>query len=283
MILEEVQSWLRAEGYGEVVVSRAVGGGCINAGARLQTTTSASFFLKVNSSAPPDMFAREAEGLLALKSAYGPRIPLPYLHGAKFILMEDLAPVARQPDYWEKFGRSLAALHNQINPRFGFANNNYIGSTPQSNTWMEDGFNFFAEQRLIFQARLAVQAGRLTALDLGKIEWLAARLPELVPHQPASLIHGDLWSGNALTDADGAPALIDPAAHYGWAEAELAMTTLFGSFPSAFYTAYQEVRPLPPGLFERFPLYNLYHLLNHLNLFGGGYLGAVKQVLGSFM
>lgn len=112
-----------------------------------------------------------------------------------------------------------------------------------------------------------------------RVEKLCDRLPELIPEQPASLIHGDLWSGNAMFDSRGQPAIIDPAAHYGWAEAELAMTTLFGSFPDVFYRAYQEARPLEPDFRERFPIYNLYHLLNHVNLFGGGYLGQSLSIL----
>jgi fructosamine-3-kinase len=108
---------------------------------------------------------------------------------------------------------------------------------------------------------------------------LAARLPQLVPQQPASLLHGDLWSGNAISDRHGAPAIIDPAVYYGWAEAELAMTALFGAFAESFYQAYQEMRPLESGWRERFDIYNLYHLLNHLNLFGESYLGEVRAIL----
>jgi fructosamine-3-kinase len=114
------------------------------------------------------------------------------------------------------------------------------------------------------------------------VENLTAQLKDLIPVEPASLLHGDLWSGNAITNSQGGPAIIDPAAHYGWAEAELAMTTLFGAFPNAFYQAYEEVRPLEPGYYARFPLYNLYHLLNHLNIFGRGYLGQVQAILRRF-
>ena len=113
-------------------------------------------------------------------------------------------------------------------------------------------------------------------------EALAKRLPELVPHQPASLIHGDLWSGNVICDKNGMPVLIDPAAHYGWAEADIAMTTLFGGFKPDFYDAYNSIRPLETGWLKRMPLYNLYHLLNHLNLFGGGYHSQVMTVVRQF-
>ncbi len=279
MLPEAASDWLLAQGCGQVTSIRPVGGGCINNGVRLETSSGTTFFLKTNHQAPADMFACEAEGLGALGVPGGPRVPQPYLNGPDFLLMEDLAPVAPRPDYWPEFGRRLGALHNQTQPSFGFTHDNYIGSTPQPNPWTEDGYAFFAEQRLAYQARLARRQGRLGADELGRVERLCLRLPELVPPQPASLIHGDLWSGNAISDDSGGPAIIDPAAHYGWAEAELAMTTLFGAFPEVFYSAYQEVRPLEPGFRGRFPLYNLYHLLNHLNLFGSGYRGEVAAII----
>ena len=279
MIPDEVTGWIEANNFGELQTSRTVGGGCINNGAVLKTTTGASFFLKTNRSAPADMFAREAEGLVALRVADGPVVPEPLLHGASFLLLEDLAPASKVSGYWREFGRRLAFLHKHINERFGFEAANYIGSTPQPNPWTGDGWEFFARHRLMFQARLAHDQKFLSTLDVGRVERLAGNLEELVPEQPASLIHGDLWGGNAISDSSGNPAVIDPAAHFGWAEAELAMTTLFGSFPNEFYDAYQEVRPLENGYESRYPLYNLYHLLNHLNLFGRSYLGQVQSTL----
>jgi protein-ribulosamine 3-kinase len=279
MIPGPVIDWLVDNQYGQVLESRAVGGGCINHGTRLNLTSGISFFLKTNRNSPTDMFVREAEGLTALRIGDGPRVPEPFLFGPDFLLMEDLTPAPRRPDYWITFGRQLAALHNQIQPRFGFHHDNYIGSTPQPNPWVEDGYIFFGEQRLMFQARLANRRGLLRSGEVSQVERLARSLSELIPEQPASLIHGDLWGGNAVTDRHGQPAIIDPAAHYGWAEAELAMTTLFGAFPEAFYRAYQEARPLEKDFWQRFPIYNLYHLLNHLNLFGAGYLGEVLATL----
>ncbi len=275
----EVQQWLETHGYGKVRHIRPVGGGCINNGARLHTASGATFFLKTNTAAQPDMFAREAEGLTALRVPEGPRVPQPLLWGADFLLLEDLAPASPRPDFWETLGQRLAALHEHIGPAFGFHHDNYIGSTPQPNPWTDDGYTFFATHRLGFQARLAFERGLLEADDLRRIERLAARLSEWIPPQPPSLIHGDLWHGNVIPDAQGQPALIDPAAHYGWAEAELAMTALFGGFPERFYQAYEAARPLAQGYRQRFSLYNLYHLLNHLNLFGTGYLGAVRRVV----
>jgi protein-ribulosamine 3-kinase len=275
----QVHLYLSENGYGELLSSKSVGGGCINNGARLDTSVGVRFFLKTNQNAPVDMFAREAEGLQALQIPQGPRVPAVYLCGEQFILLEDLAPAGRIRDYWQVFGRQLAALHNHTGLLYGFDKDNYIGSTPQPNKWMEDGYRFFAEQRLIYQARLAYSRGLLGISDVEQVEHLAAHLPQLIPAQPPSLIHGDLWSGNATSDKDGNPAIIDPAAHYGWAEAELAMTALFGAFPDEFYRAYQEVRSLEGDYRGRFPIYNLYHLLNHLNLFGSGYLGQVLGIL----
>lgn len=275
----QVGEWLASHGHGQVQGLHPVGGGCINHGARLSATTGASFFLKTNRQAPVDLFLQEAAGLRALQVPGGPYIPEPFLSGQDFLLMEDLSPSAPILNYWATLGRQLAALHACSSPQFGFPHHNYLGSTPQPNPWTKDGYQFFAESRLLFQARRAAHSGLLSASDADRVEALARRLPELVPSQPASLIHGDLWSGNVICNRTGMPALIDPAVHYGWAEAELGMTALFGGFPAAFYQAYLEARPLQPGWRERFPVYNLYHLLNHLNLFGVGYLAEVIQIL----
>ena len=282
MVPEAVRAWCIENGHGEVTSSRSVGGGCINKGVRLETGSGKLFFLKTNSHAPGDMFAREAEGLEALRVPDGPRFPEPLLHDRDFLLLEDLAPAGRSRDYWPVLGRKLATLHGHTNPRFGFPHDNYCGSTPQPNPWIEDGYTFFGEHRLLYQARLAEARRLLTGSDVRDVESMVARLPELVPQQPASLIHGDLWGGNAIADENGDPALIDPAAHYGWAEAELGMTALFGGFSGAFYDAYVEARPLEPGWRERLPIYYLYHVLNHVNLFGSGYVGQARSIIRKF-
>ncbi len=276
---EAVRAWVQQQGLGDVVHLEPQSGGCINRAYRVHTASGRTLFLKVNDRAPQDMFAREAEGLQALRVPGGPTVPEPYLWGETFLLMEDLRPARRRPDYWEAFGRALARVHQQVGPAFGFHHDNYLGSTPQPNPWTQDGYTFFGEHRLLYQARMAWERGLLPREDLKRVERLVQRLPEWVPPQPPSLLHGDLWSGNALTDARGGPAMVDPAAYYGWAEADLAMTALFGGFPETFYRAYQEVRPLEPGWRERFSLYNLYHLLNHLNLFGTGYLPETQATL----
>jgi protein-ribulosamine 3-kinase len=282
MIPKEVANWLGENKFGRVVSERPVGGGCISNGMVLKTDLNRSVFLKINSSPPVDMFAREVEGLKAIKKANTPSVPDVYLHGIKFLLIEDMAPAPRQDDYWEVFGRQVAALHNYSSKQFGFQHDNYIGKTKQPNAWVDDGNVFFAEARLLYMAGLARELGLLNSDGYEKIVDLSERLPQLIPEQSPSLLHGDLWSGNAMTDSKGYPAIIDPAVHYGWGEAELAMTTLFGTFPGVFFKSYEEIRPLESGYQSRFPIYNLYHLLNHVVLFGQGYLGQVNSILRRF-
>jgi len=274
-----VTAWCLESGWGEVLSTATLSGGDISRALRLEMSGSRPLILKIKPDAPPDMFAREAEGLAALADANGPTIPAVHLTGPDFILLEDLRPRPPVPTYWPEFGLRLATMHQATHTHYGFAHDNYCGLTPQPNPWTESGHEFFAEHRLRHQARLARDRGRLDIADVRRLESLCARLPDLVPPQSPALIHGDLWSGNALAGPRGEPALIDPAAHFGWAEAEIALTLLFGGFSSAFYDAYAASYPLAPGWRGRMDLYNLYHLLNHLNMFGAGYLGQVQAVL----
>ncbi|MFN8457131.1 MAG: fructosamine kinase family protein [Anaerolineae bacterium] len=177
-------------------------------------------------------------------------------------------------------GNRSAALHRVFGPSFGLEQDNFIGANPQSNLPNDNWLAFFREQRLAFQMELARRNGYLTPQRARWLEKLLARLGDWLPAQPpASLLHGDLWGGNWLTLASGEPALIDPAVYYGHREADLAFTELFGGFPATFYTAYQSAWPLEAGYEERKHLYNLYHLLNHLNLFGEGYGSSVDSIL----
>jgi fructosamine-3-kinase len=274
-----VVDWCRARGWGEVMEVDPLGGGCIHQSYRLTTRNGPSLFLKTNQAVPPDMFAREAYGLTTLTVDGGPRIPHAHLWSETFLLLEDLTPGREQAGFWERLGRELAALHSHTSPRFGFDHDNYVGLTPQPNPWTTEGAEFFGRHRLLFQAQRAHDAGLLSPDDRRRVETVAQRLATLVPKEPACLIHGDLWSGNVLRGPQGEPCLIDPACHYGWVEAELGMTALFGGFPEAFYRAYTELRPLVDGWRERFSVYNLYHLLNHVNLFGAGYLTSVRSIL----
>jgi len=282
MIPEEVKIWLADNHFGTVHSSTEVKGGCINRGVQIVATSGISFFLKVNPSSPPDMFLREFEGLSAICQDDRPRVPEPFLYDQEFMLMEFLTPAPRVENYWEDFGYKLANLHNHVGDKFGFLTDNFIGSTPQVNPLTDDGYDFFIESRLINISNLVRDQKLIDREIHQKILELTQKLHSLIPDQPPSLLHGDLWSGNVITDSNGAAAIIDPAVHYGWAESELAMTTLFGTFPRIFYEAYTVVRKLEPGFEDRFPIYNLYHILNHVLLFGGGYLGMLFDVINRF-
>ena len=278
----DVQDWINKEQLGNITSVDPVSGGCIHQALRVQTTSGKGFFLKQDPGKFTDVFQREAEGLEALRVEGGPAIPEVYLVREGYLLLSDLRPAPRCKDYWQIYGRQLAIVHMQRYTKFGFVNDNYIGSNPQQNTWMDDGWEFFQEMRLRNQIKWANDRSLLDAKDLHKLENLLKRLPDLIPEQPASLIHGDLWSGNLITNQDGKPALIDPAVYYGWAEADLAMADLFGHYPKEFFRAYTEINPLEPEYRTRFSLYNIYHLLNHLNIFGGGYRSQIRTVLDNF-
>ena len=219
------------------------------------------------------MYSAEAEGLRALRAA-GVRAPEPFDHGVRggkaFIEMERLELGGRAD--WPAMGRMLAALHRQTSERFGWIRDNWIGLSLQKNGWCEDWAAFFIEKRLAPQAEQARKNG--FSVELPDVKAL------LEGHKlEPSLLHGDLWSGNAGFTAGG-PVIFDPAVYYGDREADLAMTELFGGFPEEFYDSYNEAFPLPKGYAARKNLYHLYHLLNHLNLFGGSYLGQVNATLG---
>lgn len=278
----EVTDWLAEQGQGEVLSEDHVGEGCIHQTCRLHTSAGGRFFLKTNPEPPAGVFYSEAVGLEALRVPGAPTVPGVLLVGEEYLLLEDLQPASRRVDFWEVYGRKLARLHLQTSSCFGFSADNYIGSSPQLNSWMDSGLAFFKERRLQPQILRGKERGLLNSSDLNSCENLLDKLADLIPEQPAALLHGDLWSGNLITDSEGGPALIDPAVYYGWPEADLAMTELFGSYPDAFYAAYNEVHPLQSGYRERYPIYNLYHMLNHLNLFGLSYLPGVREILRGF-
>lgn len=225
---ETVTDWLREQGWGEVTRVAPLSGGDISVVRRLTLTSGRSVVLKTHTSALSNFFACEAEGLAALRVPSGPRVPNVLRLDPAFLLLEDLCPAPPAADFWPLLGEQLAALHQTPHECFGFAHDNFIGATPQPNPWTESEHEFFAEHRLRFQARRAFDTGRLTLTDAARVERLCASLPERVPVQPPALLHGDLWRGNVLADEHGQPALIDPAAHWGWAEAEIGLTVLFG-------------------------------------------------------
>jgi fructosamine-3-kinase len=218
----------------------------------------------------------EADGLGALAHAGALRVPRVLACGVSaasaFLALEWIESVPGDAAAAECLGEGLARLHAAPGPRFGYARDNFIGRTPQANAWSENWAEFFREQRLRPQFRLAAQRGDAAALT-SRAEPLLEAVPTLLAgHAPRpALLHGDLWAGNYLVASGGEPVIFDPAVYYGDREADLAMTRLFGGFAPDFYRAYRAVAPLPSGWQRRADLYNLYHLLNHANLFGGGY------------
>jgi fructosamine-3-kinase len=264
----------------------SVGGGCIANGCRLETDEGA-FFLKYGDEGVARTFPGEAAGLEAMAEASdGIVVPdvvaqePPEGDAPGFLLMEWINAGRRHRGFWARFGEGLAGLHRHTANRYGFALDNYIGRLPQSNTWTGSWPDFFRRERLAPQAEMAREGGVWRSRWDAPFETLCRRLDDLLPAEPEpSLLHGDLWSGNFMVTATGQPCLIDPAAYYGHREADLAMTELFGGFDDRFYAAYREAWPLRDGYDERRDVYNLYHLLNHANHFGGRYVGAVDTAL----
>jgi len=228
------------------------------------------------------MFIAEADGLAAIAETGTLRVPQPITHGTvggqSYLLLENIELSSHGNA--QQFGEQLAALHRCTGKAFGFKQDNFIGTTAQPNGWKENWIDFWREWRLGFQLRLAAENGYASQLQsLG--EKLLLALPAFFEdYTPIpSLLHGDLWSGNHAYLADGTPIVFDPATYYGDRECDIAMTELFGGFAANFYTAYRTAWPLDGGYETRRDLYNLYHILNHANLFGGGYIRQAEQMM----
>ncbi|MDH5377636.1 MAG: fructosamine kinase family protein [Gammaproteobacteria bacterium] len=263
---------------------KSVGGGSIN-DSYLLSSDSFQVFVKVNRRECYDMFAAEAEGLAELAQASAIRVPKIIGYDADrqsaFIAMEYIPMGAGNTNSAIRLGESLAQLHQNTSNRFGWYRDNTIGSTPQINKQNTDWVDFYAENRLKYQYGLALKNG--FGSTLSRIEVLLEELHQFfTDYEPApSLLHGDLWSGNYGYDATANPVLFDPAVYYGDREADIAMTELFGGFSKDFYAAYNDFSPLDNGYRVRKTLYNLYHILNHLNLFGSSYLSQSKNMIDS--
>lgn len=262
----------------------STGGGCINAtcvvddGAR-------RWFVKLNDADRLDMFTAEADGLNEIAATHTVCVPQPLCHGVAagraFLVLEwlDLSGSGAQ----ERLGRQLAAMHRVVRAEYGWFRDNTIGSTSQPNEQSMDWMEFMCERRLGHQLDLAVKAGHKRLHRRG--EELLDRMPDLFSgYTPvASLLHGDLWSGNYAVSAAGEPVIFDPAVYYGDREADIAMTELFGGFAPGFYAAYNEAWPLDAGYRVRKTLYNLYHILNHYHMFGGGYGTQAERMIDQLL
>jgi fructosamine-3-kinase len=262
----------------------AVGGGCINSATVLQDDNR-RYFVKLSDAKRLGMFEAEAEGLKDIARTRSVRVPEPVCwgtaDGSAFIVLEYLDLGGADSRSLEKLGQQLAQMHRATHDRFGWRMDNTIGSTPQINTPASDWLEFWRDRRLGFQLQLADRNGHHL---MNKGERLMADLGEFFHgYRPAaSLLHGDLWGGN-VGAAEQQPVIFDPAVYYGDREADIAMTELFGGFSARFYQAYQETWPLDAGYKVRKTLYNLYHVLNHFNLFGGGYGSQAERMIDSLL
>ncbi|MES9870451.1 MAG: fructosamine kinase family protein [Sedimenticola sp.] len=257
-----------------------IGGGCINS-AFMLSDGKRSFFIKYNSASLHDMFTAEEAGLAEMAATDTIRVPRPVCSGIAepyaYLVLEYIGMGGRSDP--AAAGRQLADMHVQEQPYFGWSMDNTIGSTPQPNTPSDSWIEFWREQRLGFQLGLAAENGFGSHLQ-SRGELLLSCFPNMIDHNPtASLIHGDLWGGNIGYATSGAPVIFDPATYYGDREAELAMTELFGGFGRDFYAAYREALPVDAGYSSRKTLYNLYHILNHANIFGGGYASQAQGMI----
>jgi fructosamine-3-kinase len=271
-----------------------VGGGCINQAYQI-SSGSQSFFVKVNQATQVAMFEAEALGLKDMYDSHTIRVPKPICwgtaDGSAYIAMEWLELGSGGGDAWGRMGEALAAMHRvtsdgqrlalQGHSGFGWHQANTIGATPQPNPWTPTWLEFYQEHRLRHQFRLAGRRGG----RFPRQHELMMALPDLLAgHAPSpSLVHGDLWSGNAAVTKDGEPVILDPATYFGDREVDIAMTELFGRFPAAFYEAYNAAYPLNAGYATRKTLYNLYHILNHFTLFGGSYAAQANRMIDQLL
>lgn len=260
---------------------RSLSGGCINQSYTISDGENI-YFVKVNQASRIAMFEAEYLGLQEIFATQTIRVPQPIVWGISgtqsYLILEYLGMGGGDHNAWQTMGRNLAAMHRVTSENgFGWQRNNTIGSTPQINTWNPSWTEFYTQQRLAYQFELAHKRGaRFPLAD----QLLASVADILSGHEVTpSLVHGDLWGGNAGFSTQGEPVIFDPATYYGDREVDMAMTELFGGFPRVFYQAYQEVYPLEAGYERRKMLYNLYHVLNHFNLFGGSYASQANRMI----
>jgi fructosamine-3-kinase len=265
----------------EISDRRSVSGGCINQG-YIISGGDRTYFVKLNRANQVEMFIAESLGLEQMLATKTIRVPKPLCWGvadnSSYIVMECLELGSNNSQSWQEMGCQLAAMHKAGGAsQFGWEINNTIGSTPQINTQTSNWADFFAEHRIGYQLKLAKRKGGDFPERDRVVEVVRARLSDRHP-QP-SLVHGDLWSGNAACTRQGEPVIFDPAAYYGDREVDLAMTELFGAFSSTFYRGYNQTWELDEGYQQRKHIYNLYHILNHFNLFGGSYESQANRII----
>ena len=267
----------------KIVEQSPLAGGCIARAQKVVTQDGQAYFLK--SGGEKGMFVCEAHGLQEIARSKSIAVPEVIAYADDFLLLSFISPGQRSAHFFEDFGRAYAAMHRFTQAHFGFYENNYIGLTPQLN--MAEGDEqmswplFYFNKRLSYQYHLAEQQHYVDARMRKAFAALENKFPSIITDEggEASLLHGDLWGGNFMHGSSGEAVLIDPAVYYGHREADLAMTKIFGGFPPAFYAAYQASFPLADGWEYREPIYRLYHILNHLNLFGASYYAEALQLM----
>jgi fructosamine-3-kinase len=278
-VLAEVRAHLEREGSPpELRSARPLGGGCISPCARIQLGGEAFFVKWGGPGTPRDFFIEEARSLEALRARGAVRVPAVRGAAERWLLLEWLEPGSPGRSGWSELGRGLAAVHAPRSESFGWPASNYIGTLPQDNGAASGWGAFWRERRLAPQLERAFAAGFFAGPDRRRFERLLVRMDALLADgdaEGASLLHGDLWSGNIHFTSDGVAALIDPSSYHGHREVDLAMAELFGGFEAPFFEAYTEAAPLRPGYAElRRPIYQLYYQLVHVNLFGRGYIAG---------
>lgn len=273
----------------KITNSTSLSGGCISDAHKLVTDSGENLFLKYNDDVPENFFIKEAHGLEELNKSGSIKIPKVIISYKNFIVTEFIGKGNSNKKFFSDFGSQFAQMHKTNSESFGFYEDNFIGSNSQLNipdeTQKTDWINFYFDKRLLFQLKLAEKKGFADAELRSCFIQLEKRINSIlggVKEKP-SLLHGDLWGGNFLIDETGSACLIDPAVYYGNREADLAMTKLFGGFSSEFYASYNENYPLTEDYLYRENIYKLYHVMNHLNLFGGDYYHQALGIIRSYL
>jgi len=279
----EIYQFLDQHDYGSYVTTTGVLDSRGFTSGKVILSTGKKLYMKRNNKVADDRFLAEADGLRALAAIDDVNV-VQVLHASDRMILLDYIKhgIAKAKKFDPRAGRMVALIHGQEQARFGWHRDSFCGPTRQINTQTSNGHEFFAEHRLIGIAATAYDQGLLNRKLVRQIEYIAKKLPEWIPHQPPVLLHGDLWSGNIYCGKKNTPFIIDPACYWGWAETDLAMASLFGGFSSYFFDSYAEHRELDKDWRERAPIYNIYHLINHVLIHGDCYLRLLQETCNQF-
>ena len=277
-VLKKIEAQLNCS----IIHQKTTGGGCIAQTSIIKTNAGQSFFLKQGFN--NNMFRKEANGLKELHKVGVIRTPNVIMVDDAFLVLECITEGTADMNFFTEFGKAFARLHKFTSSQYGFYEDNFIGSTPQINTYADKWVDFYFTKRLLYQFKLAEINGYSDPSFHQAFLNIEKRLPSILAgsEENPSLCHGDLWAGNYMVDTYGKAVLIDPAVYYGHREADLAMTKLFGGFNSDFHAGYRDEYPLKDGCVYRENIYLLYHVLNHLNLFGAAYKNQAMRLMLSY-